>query len=98
MRSQTKSFTDYLQNVKHTAKNTQLSYERDLRKMADYFEEKGITDIHSVTGDDLAAYISHMQDQGKRPSTLSRSIASIKAFYAFLIEQGVLQENIASSL
>ena len=98
MRSQIQSFTDYLQNVKHTAKNTQLSYERDLRKMADYFEEKGITDIRSVTGDDLAAYISHMQDQGKRPSTLSRSIASIKAFYAFLIEQGVLQENIASSL
>lgn len=98
MRSAVQRFAVYLQDVKKTAKNTQLSYERDLRKMADYFEENGIERAEEITSEDLEAYLAYMQEQGKRPSTLSRSIASIKAFFQFLVEEGTIPENPASSL
>ena len=43
MISEINSFTAYLQEVKHTAKNTEVSYHRDLLQMAGFMEEMGIT-------------------------------------------------------
>ena len=39
MISEINSFTAYLQEVKHTAKNTEVSYHRDLLQMAGFMEE-----------------------------------------------------------
>ena len=43
------SFTTYLQEVKHTAKNTEVSYHRDLIQMAGFMEKMGITQVEKVT-------------------------------------------------
>ena len=43
------SFTTYLQEVKHTAKNTEVSYHRDLVQMAGFMEKMGITHVEKVT-------------------------------------------------
>ena len=98
MRSQIRQFSDYLQNEKHTARNTQLSYERDLRQMADYFEALGITDVRKIEYADLEAYLNHIRAQGKKPSTLSRCVASMKAFFGYLFENGDLDQNPAEHL
>ena len=98
MRSQIRQFAEYLQNEKHTAKNTQLSYERDLRQMADYFEAQEITDVRKIEYSDLETYLNDLQEQGKKPSTLSRCVASMKAFFGYLFENGVLNRNPAEHL
>lgn len=98
MRSRIRQFSDYLKNEKHTAKNTQLSYERDLRQMADYFEDHGVDEVQKIEYQDLDAYLAYLQDQGKRPSTLSRAVASMKAFFGYLFDQGVLDQNPAEHL
>lgn len=49
MISEINSFTAYLQEVKHTAKNTEVSYHRDLLQMAGFMEEMGITQVEKVT-------------------------------------------------
>lgn len=43
------SFITYLQEVKHTAKNTEVSYHRDLVQMAGFMEKMGITHVEKVT-------------------------------------------------
>ena len=40
-----REFITYLHNRKRTSHNTEVSYQRDLKKMAAYFEERGIYDI-----------------------------------------------------
>ena len=35
-------FVYYMKEVRKTSENTTVSYERDLRKMSQYFEEQGI--------------------------------------------------------
>ena len=43
-----REFITYLHNRKRTSHNTEVSYQRDLKKMAAYFEERGIYDIRDV--------------------------------------------------
>ena len=49
MREEIQTFINYMEEEKHASKNTTLSYQRDLLKMADYLEENGITDCGKVT-------------------------------------------------
>lgn len=98
MREEIKAFAAYLQNEKKTAKNTLLSYERDLRKMADYFEQQGKENIRDLTAEDMSGYMEHMKEEGKKASTLSRSVASIKSFYQFMIQRGTVTEDLSAVL
>ena len=43
MREEIQTFIHYMEEEKQASKNTTLSYQRDLLKMADYLEENGIT-------------------------------------------------------
>ncbi len=98
MREEIKAFAAYLQNEKKTAKNTLLSYERDLRKMADYFEQQGKENLRELTAEDMSGYMEHMKEEGKKASTLSRSVASIKSFYQFMIQRGTVTEDLSAVL
>ena len=92
------NFITFIHQVKKASKNTELSYQRDLMKLAGYLEAQGITEIYRVTRTSLQSYILELESQGKAPTTVSRSIASMKAFFAFALEQGYTRQNPASAL
>ncbi len=91
-------FISHLHNVQKKSENTQLSYRRDLNKLKAFLEERGIRRIGEVTKADLEAYICLLEEQQFKAATISRNIASIKAFCAFLEKEHILAENIAESL
>lgn len=91
-------FSLYLREVRKTSENTILSYERDLKKMVQYFEEQGICRPEQITAMGLNSYILYLENQGKKPATISRSIASLKAFFHYLQRDGYVKENAAESL
>ena len=68
-----------------------MSYRRDLKKLGVYLKDKPLSE---VTAQDLQAYVESMDDQGFKPATVSRNIASIKAFYHYLVKEGVVSEEI----
>ena len=37
-----RKFITYLHDIKKTSANTEISYQRDLKKMAEFLEERGI--------------------------------------------------------
>ncbi|MFQ9715785.1 MAG: site-specific tyrosine recombinase XerD [Blautia sp.] len=86
MRQTIREFITYLHNVKQTSNNTEISYERDLNKMAVYLEEQGVLDLCQVTETDLDKYMGYLEKCRFAPSTISRSVASIRAFYQFLFK------------
>lgn len=95
---QIQSFILYLHNVKHTSENTELSYHRDLNKVKAYLEEQGITDIKKVTSTTLNSYVLYMEKNKFSAATISRSIASLKAFYHYLYREGSVTEDAAEQL
>lgn len=86
-------FVDYLTNVKRASKNTIASYRRDLIKLKNYLTDTGCEDIVEITSTNLNSYILMIEKQGMSTATVSRNIASIKAFFLYLLKQGILKED-----
>ncbi len=98
MEQEIKAFISYLHNVKATSRNTELSYKRDLSKMGHFLEEQGITEAGKVTTTNLNSYILYLEKNKFAAATVSRNIASIKAFYHFLIKEGITTEDVSEVL
>lgn len=91
-------FVEYLHNVKNTSDNTILSYKRDLLKWVDYMGTLGIDRIEAVREEDLHNFIKYLETKKFKTSTISRNIASIKAFYHYLYKEGLVKEDISQRL
>ncbi|MDO4338648.1 MAG: site-specific tyrosine recombinase XerD [Eubacteriales bacterium] len=93
MEQEIQGFIEYLHNTKKTSNNTEVSYERDLKKMTAYFYERGIRDITEVRELDLQGYINEMERKNFASATISRSVASIRALFQYLFKTGRIQDD-----
>lgn len=92
------AFITYLHNVKNTSGNTEMSYKRDLEKVSHFMESRGIHETKEVKAQDLADYVKFLEDSKFAAATVSRNIASLKAFYHYLVQEGVVEEDISDKL
>lgn len=84
MKDEIAKFIEYLHEEKQTSKNTEVSYERDLRKMSQYLKWQDIDSVKKVTATSLNSYMLYLEQNGMKPATISRSIVSMKAFFSYL--------------
>src|SRR5699024_6828242 len=84
MDKQIKLFLEFLQNDKKLSNNTIKSYRRDILKFRDYVNENNIN-YAKAKEEDIKDYLKELQKEGKKTSTASRSLASIRSFYQFLL-------------
>jgi len=84
MDKQIKLFLEFLQKDKRLSDNTLQSYIRDILQFERYLE---INDINytKVTEGDIEDYIEYVKKEGKKSSTISRNLATLRSFYQFLI-------------
>lgn len=99
MERQLKHFFEFLENDKKLSDNTLQSYKRDLKQFRRYLEA---CEIHynKVKEEDIKDYIKELQEVGKKASSISRSIASIRSFYQYVLRNKKIKvdptENIQS--
>ena len=91
-------FINYLHNAKKTSKNTEVSYERDLRKMMKYFEAQGAMDVSKITNTNVNSYMLYLEREKFASSTVSRSVASMRAFFQYLVKTKVIADSPAEHL
>ena len=92
MERQLRIFFKFLEQDKKLSSNTLQSYRRDLKQFKEYLEENEIH-YNRVHEEDIKNYIKHLQELGKKPSTISRCIASIRSFYQHVVKRGKLKED-----
>lgn len=98
MLSAIEDFITYLRDVKRLSKNTEVSYRRDLQQMAAYLGERDVTDIQKVTKTVLNSYILYLEKEGKATTTISRILASMKAFFHYESRLGIIKRDPAELL
>ena len=98
MQTEIDAFVTYLHNVKKTSTNTELSYQRDLKKLRLFLEEHGILSVNKVLQSNLEDYISLMKKESFKPATISRNIASIKAWFHYMIKERIIKVDVSDSL
>jgi integrase/recombinase XerD len=86
-------FTNYITVERGLAPNTLESYGRDLRQYIDYVHTKKGIGITEVTNATIGGYLLHLQAKGRAASTISRSLAAIKAFYHFLVREQIITRD-----
>ena len=91
-------FASFLENERQMAKNTLVSYERDLRQMISWMAGRGVTESGKVTETLLASYVLWLERQGKATTTISRVVASMKSFFAYEQKQGIIGTNPAEGI
>ncbi len=84
MEKQVKLFLEFLQNDKKASDNTLQSYRRDIVYYSKYLESNNLN-YAKIKEEDIKEYLEHLQSIGKKPSTISRCLASIRSFYQFLV-------------
>ena len=92
------NFISYLHNIKKTSNNTELSYKRDLGKMRQYLEENGISELNDITEEVLDSYIVYLEEKHFAAATISRNIASMKAFFHYLCKEGIIDKDVSGGL
>lgn len=98
MEKEITTFITYLHNVKGTSKNTEMSYKRDLDKVRHFMAERGICEVSAVSSQDLGDYVKYLEDNKLAAATVSRNIASLKAFYHFMLQEGCVAEDLSEQL
>ena len=99
MERQLKYFFNFLENDRKLSENTLQSYKRDLKQFRRYLEA---CELHynRVKEEDIKDYIRELQEAGKKASSISRCIASIRSFYQFVLKNKKIKadptENIQS--
>jgi len=87
------AYENYLTKVKQASSNTVSSYMRDIRQFSEWLERSGDAEVLSATQLNISAYLAYLQEQGKSGATVSRTLASLKNFYAYLVSTGFLEAS-----
>ena len=93
MEQEIEKYIEYLTTVKKSSLNTVQSYRRDLIKLNDFLDSNGVKDVKDVNTTLLRSYFLYMEGEKKSSATVSRSIASIRSFFIYLLENGKVQGN-----
>ncbi|WP_307473243.1 site-specific tyrosine recombinase XerD [Cytobacillus purgationiresistens] len=94
MNDQLKDFIHYLVVEKGLAKNTILSYERDLKSYIKYVAKvEKLPELNAVQRLYIVHFLAHLKEQGKSSKTLARHTASIRAFHQFLLREKVTDHD-----
>ena len=85
------AYETYLVKVRQASANTVSSYLRDIRQFSQWLSLLEYGDVLSVSGDHIAKYLNHLQEEGRSCATVSRTLASLKNFYSYAVSAGFLE-------
>ena len=88
-----KAYENYLTKVKQASANTVFSYMRDIRQFDGWLRQTAGTDVVDASQVNISEYLSHLQDEGRSGATVSRSLASLKNFYSYVVSSGFLESS-----
>ena len=87
------AYENYLTKVKQASANTVFSYLRDIRQFAGWLQETEGTNVVDATQLNISDYLSHLERDGRSGATISRSLASLKNFYSYVVSSGFLEAS-----
>ena len=88
-----RAYENYLSKVKKASANTIASYIRDIRQYSEWLQMYEGMDVLDAQQLNIGSYLSYLEENGRSGATLSRSLASLKNFYSYLVSTGFLEKT-----
>jgi len=86
-----RAYENYLTKVKQASANTISSYIRDINQFSDWLRTEEDLDVIDAEQVNISSYLQHLESEGRSEATVSRSLASLKNFYAYLVSSGFVE-------
>ncbi len=87
------AYEKYMAKVKHASDNTISSYMRDIRQFSAWLKNAKDVNVIDATQRNIGEYLSTLEDDGRSQATISRCLASLKNFYAYVVSSGFLEST-----
>ncbi|MCL4116546.1 UNVERIFIED_CONTAM: hypothetical protein GTU68_042101, partial [Idotea baltica] len=91
-------FKTYLQLEKSLSVNSIEAYLNDVRKLVDYFKETETLNISNIKHNDLQLFAQSLSEIGMAAGTQARIVSGIRAFFAYLLLEDIININPADLL
>ena len=82
-------FLSWLAIERGRTANTVAAYGRDLTTYAEFIGGRDQS-VETATEDDVAAFIDHLQNLGRAPSTVARATVSVRSLHRYMAQEGVV--------
>ena len=92
MEKQIELFLSFIKNEKKLSDNTFQSYKRDILQYQNYIDSNNI-DYIQANEKDIKNYLAYLNNLNKKPTTISRHLASIRLFYQYLLRNQKVKED-----
>lgn len=89
----TKDFVEYLHKERKMSKNTLEAYKRDVQEFVTFEGARGMTNLPETTSTEIIAFLHNLKISGKSAATVNRKLASIRAFFNYLMQTGLITSN-----
>ncbi len=86
-------FRDFLALEVGSSHHTVTSYARDVRRLAQYGLQRGLTRPEDFGPKHLREFLYHLKDLGLAASSIRRHISSVRTYYRFLVSEGLAQSD-----
>ncbi len=87
------AYENYLSKVKQASANTIASYMRDIRQFSQWLRQSQNVDVIDATQLNISDFLAHLEAEGRTGATISRSLASLKNFYSYVVSSGFLEKT-----
>lgn len=96
--SQLNNYYVYLTTEKKASDNTVQAYRRDLDKFLDYVSFLNLDNILDIDEGFIAEFKSHLAVKGLSSPSISRTLSSMRGFFAYLMSKGICDNNPAKAV
>lgn len=86
-------YIHYLKVERGLSENTVSSYKNDLVQFVFFLEQKEITDFSAITRQIIVDFLELEANQQKATSSIVRSVTSLRKFFQYMIEEGIIQND-----
>lgn len=94
-------FIEYLKHQKRYSQHTLISYETDLKQFFQYIETKRETPNFRLAGinhREIRYWVVELLESGLSNQSVSRKLSTLRTFFKYLINQGIVETNPASTV
>ncbi len=88
-----RTYLEYLERERNYAANTIMAYATDLREFLAFLRSEGVRSLSTVDMEHVRAHIGKLFDEGFKPRSIARKVASIRSFFRFAKRRALVPTN-----
>ena len=92
------SIQNFLKTLQYLSPHTQKAYQRDLNYLSQFCDSQEINRWQDIDGRQVQGFVAWRHRQGISGRSLQRNLSAVRAFYRYLINQGVAKQNPANGV